>query len=188
MIRTLSVSHVALAAAAALAVAATPLAASAYTAVAVPQPAGQSCVAVKIASQNTGVNWGAMNCSNGLAYNIKNKMLVTQLTLPAGFVSEYASDISQNGKTVGWAVDSFGNPKPYHWQPNGAPVAYINVTGMALGIVHSGIYVVGAIKKSSPLQAYSFVPGHFIGPGGSSNTEMAYDESLYNRVIVGELN
>src|SRR5271166_2172275 len=32
-----------------------------------------------------------MNCSNGLAYNVKNKTVVTQLILPAGYVAEYAS-------------------------------------------------------------------------------------------------
>jgi hypothetical protein len=172
----------------ALGIAAVPRGAPALTMTAVPQPPGVGCVAVKIASI-TPVSWGAMNCSNGMAYLIKNKVIVIPLAPPPGATSEKAWDVDGRGHAVGAALVGAVNV-PMLWKPNGAPLPPPlpnpgNAT--AAGIEEHFLPIVGFADPGGLTQAFWYLPGpHFIPPAPAVSS-FAYDVSVKN-VAVGQLN
>ena len=96
------------------------------------------CVAVKINSGGGGAPWwGAMNCGNGLAYNIKAGPVKKVLALPPGAAKEQAFDIDQNGFTVGTASIG-GVLVPEVWNPAGAPLAGPSRVARAPAARHRG--------------------------------------------------
>ncbi len=166
--------------------------------VTVPQPPGVGCVAVKINSGGGGAPWwGAMNCGNGLAYNIKAGPVTTVLALPPGAAKEQAFDIDQNGFTVGTASIG-GVLAPEVWNPAGAPLAGPfpgcaggPPRGIAAGIYKSGwagAPVVGQTAMAGAPQACWWSPGGAVLiPPAPATSSFAYDVNT-KPIYVGQLN
>jgi len=165
----------------------------------VAQPGGVGCVAVKI---NVGAGappwWGALNCTNGLAYNLPGVPKPVPLVLPPGTVNEKAYDVDSRGFVVGVAITAAGLPLPTVWNPGGAPVAgwptgpcgVPPIQGIAAGLYKGGFPgfpIVGQTTVPGPSQACWWFPGpHPIPPPPGPLTSIAYDVNS-QQVYVGQL-
>jgi hypothetical protein len=181
----ISVSPALMCATIALGASSIPLAAAAGVPfVPVPQPPGAACTAVKIVSAGA-TSWGAMNCSNNLAYLIINKVTgVVPLGLPPGASSERVWDVALKGYSVGvatFAVAPF--KRAVEWNPAGAP-ALLGQPGTAAGMDQFMQPIVGFIGAGAPMRAFWYRPA----PGFiAAATSAAYDVNRQG-VDVGQLN
>jgi hypothetical protein len=170
----------------ALAAGSIPLAASAFLITPVIQPPGVNCVAVKIVSLNA-LSWAVMNCSNGLAYMIRNKNLApVLLALPAGATSERVYDVARKGWSVGSATfPAAPFTRPVRWNPAGAPVILSNGTATAAGIDQFSQPVVGFRSLGPPMRAFWYSPGapHFLGAPPPPAGSFAYDVNAAGRAV-----
>jgi hypothetical protein len=171
----------------ALAAGSIPLAVSAFPITPVPQPAGFGCAAVKIVSLNA-LSWAVMNCTNGLAYIIRNKAVLVPLALPAAATSERVYDVAYKGWSVGSATfPAAPFTRPVLWNPYGVPTMLSNMTGTAAGIDQFEQPVVGFRMFGPPMRArwYRTNPQHNVGPLPPPIGSFAYDVNRA-RMVVGQ--